>query len=796
MKRSNDVAGLGQSPESQKARLDAAAASLGPMGSALNAIRPQTSPTTTAQAPVTAAAGIGGVASASAQPPLQTTTAAALPANVLAALSQMPGISLQGQGHTAATAPAAAAQAAPLLQTPASQLVGTSGVIPSAVGASGVQLQSPQQQLQLLLALQQAQAFQLQQAQQIQQAQQTAALLSALQGGGGLQGLLAGAGAGVLGGGAAAPAGAAGVLAGALGGVQMQTGGLNADVALAIQKAQLLAQGGSAGGSATSLPGPPSDPVSKHARKVYVGAIPPHTTDLLLRNFFNQTLRQLLPNAQEGDFVVSTFVAGERKYAFVEFRSIEEANFVLNLDGLNFLGNVIKMRRPQDYNGELGGAQFKQEWDKKGGRDGSALRGSQFEALIDNYPWMTPAGATSGMALSMISSNVEDGPEKIFIGGLPHSLEEKDIVALLQAIAPLKAFHLVKDRDGGGTSKGFAFCQFREPKFTEVAVEKLNGLELGDRKLTVRRAMRHTEHKAAAAAGGSLTPGGMGQVGGLSAGSSSSSISLVQSLMAGGGAGAAGSSLLDSGGSGRDGGGSSIGRISTVVRVLGIAKVEALCDPTEESQAKQRGLGFVNALLHAAGHPARALSAEVKKVVDGSQLGPEAALLFTFGSTQDAVKAVAILRNKSYEGKALRVAFAESPQGASTTESAVPAQGETSSSSAPSSRPAGDAGETEDKEKEKEAPSASVNGDATASPSAPPEAKAEATLSAAGSGTETVSASSSATTVTTAEPPPASLQEEDKPQGEAAQGKEGGVVLEGGEGGVTSKGGNEREPGE
>jgi len=337
-------------------------------------------------------------------------------------------------------------------------------------------------------------------------------------------------------------------------------------------------------------------------------------------------------------------------------------------------------------------------------------------------------------------------------------------------------FARMQDRDGGGTSKGFAFCQFREPKFTEVAVEKLNGLELGDRKLTVRRAMRHTEHKAAAAAGGSLTPGGMGQVGGLSAGSSSSSISLVQSLMAGGG--------------------SSIGRISTVVRVLGIAKVEALCDPTEESQAKQRGLGFVNALLHAAGHPARALSAEVKKVVDGSQLGPEAALLFTFGSTQDAVKAVAILRNKSYEGKALRVAFAESPQGASTTESAVPAQGETSSSSAPSSRPAGDAGETEDKEKEKEAPSASVNGDATASPSAPPEAKAEATLSAAGSGTETVSASSSATTVTTAEPPPASLQEEDKPQGEAAQGKEGGVVLEGGEGGVTSKGGNEREPGE
>ena len=46
-----------------------------------------------------------------------------------------------------------------------------------------------------------------------------------------------------------------------------------------------------------------------------------------------------------------------------------------------------------------------------------------------------------------------DGPDRIFVGGLPYYLTEPQIRELLESFGPLKAFDLVKDRDTGN-SKG------------------------------------------------------------------------------------------------------------------------------------------------------------------------------------------------------------------------------------------------------------------------------------------------------------------------------------------------------
>ncbi|GAB2231419.1 hypothetical protein Droror1_Dr00010425 [Drosera rotundifolia] len=52
---------------------------------------------------------------------------------------------------------------------------------------------------------------------------------------------------------------------------------------------------------------------------------------------------------------------------------------------------------------------------------------------------------------------------------------------------PLKGFDLVKDRETGN-SRGYGFCVYRDPAIADIACEALNGLKMGEKTLTVRRA--------------------------------------------------------------------------------------------------------------------------------------------------------------------------------------------------------------------------------------------------------------------------------------------------------------------
>ena len=97
-----------------------------------------------------------------------------------------------------------------------------------------------------------------------------------------------------------------------------------------------------------------------------------------------------------------------------QFRSIEEAQAGLALDGIVFLGQVLKIRRPKDYLG------------------------------ADFAPGIHVPG--------LVSTNVPDTPNKIFVGGLPSYLTEDQVMALLTTFGELRSFNLVKD-GGGDVSK-------------------------------------------------------------------------------------------------------------------------------------------------------------------------------------------------------------------------------------------------------------------------------------------------------------------------------------------------------
>ena len=86
------------------------------------------------------------------------------------------------------------------------------------------------------------------------------------------------------------------------------------------------------------------------------------------------------------------------------------------LDGMIFINGPLKIRRPKDYGG------------------------------------MDLSGPTGAHVPGVVSTNVPDSINKIFVGGLPTYLNEEQVQELLTTFGELKAFNLVRE-NGTGTSK-------------------------------------------------------------------------------------------------------------------------------------------------------------------------------------------------------------------------------------------------------------------------------------------------------------------------------------------------------
>ncbi|KAL0299420.1 UNVERIFIED_CONTAM: Splicing factor U2af large subunit B [Sesamum radiatum] len=125
----------------------------------------------------------------------------------------------------------------------------------------------------------------------------------------------------------------------------------------------------------------------------------PTANEQSVATFFSHVMSAIGGNtAGPGDAVVNVYINHEKKFAFVEMRSVEEASNAMALDGIIF-----------------------------------------------------------------------------------------EIRELLESFGPLRGFDLVKDRETGN-SKGYAFCVYQDLSVTDIACAALNGIKMGDKTLTVRRA--------------------------------------------------------------------------------------------------------------------------------------------------------------------------------------------------------------------------------------------------------------------------------------------------------------------
>ena len=199
-------------------------------------------------------------------------------------------------------------------------------------------------------------------------------------------------------------------------------------------------------------------------RKLFVGNVPEDWTPVLVQQEIQAAIQKCRTSSSQEDPVILRVIKNlNEKYAFVEFVSPDWATAALQLDGMTPQPNMLwTFRRPSDYPGTK--------------VDPEVYR------LLDVSK------------INLISQIVVDGPNKLKISGLPPTLTREQVLELLQAFGPVRSFTLEMESTGNKQSrlsKGYGFCEYNDPLNTEIALQGLNGMEVGsDYRLRVERSTK------------------------------------------------------------------------------------------------------------------------------------------------------------------------------------------------------------------------------------------------------------------------------------------------------------------
>lgn len=89
----------------------------------------------------------------------------------------------------------------------------------------------------------------------------------------------------------------------------------------------------------------------KLTRELFIGNTTPEMTEQMIRDFLGKAMEQVGLTLGPGNPIVTCRVSG--KFAFVELRTREEAERMLNMTGIPFLGAALKIGRPSKYTGPV-----------------------------------------------------------------------------------------------------------------------------------------------------------------------------------------------------------------------------------------------------------------------------------------------------------------------------------------------------------------------------------------------------------------------------------------------------------
>ncbi len=76
--------------------------------------------------------------------------------------------------------------------------------------------------------------------------------------------------------------------------------------------------------------------------------------------------------------------------------------------------------------------------------------------------------------------------KNLYVGNLPYEADEREVKELFKEYGPIESFNLIRDHHTG-RSRGFGFVEMSS-EAAERAIEGLNGMEFGGRRLRVNEA--------------------------------------------------------------------------------------------------------------------------------------------------------------------------------------------------------------------------------------------------------------------------------------------------------------------
>mmetsp|Transcript_56250 Transcript_56250/g.134039 ORF Transcript_56250/g.134039 Transcript_56250/m.134039 type:complete len:639 (+) Transcript_56250:85-2001(+) len=217
---------------------------------------------------------------------------------------------------------------------------------------------------------------------------------------------------------------------------------------------------------------------TKASRELYVGNLPAGITTPQLVQFLNQVAQAVKVNSLPGEPILGATMGGGGLFAFVEFRTAEEAANGLRLNGVELLGCQLKVGRPKGYTGDN---------NPTAGTGLAALPSTGAPGLAD---MMAQAGALKPGQLALPGAPGSGGQvtaidHRLCLINIPTFVTEDRIRELLVTFGQLKFFALQKDENGH--SVGVAFFEYSDMMTQQQARAALEGLELGAKKLSVKK---------------------------------------------------------------------------------------------------------------------------------------------------------------------------------------------------------------------------------------------------------------------------------------------------------------------
>ncbi|KAJ1298882.1 hypothetical protein BS78_01G487800 [Paspalum vaginatum] len=177
-------------------------------------------------------------------------------------------------------------------------------------------------------------------------------------------------------------------------------------------------------------------------RRLHIENLPDSATEDKLIDCLNDFLLSTgIKHSQRSKPCLSCTINKEKRQAFVEFLTPEDATTALSFDGRSLDESPLRIRRPKEY----------------------------IETL--NVAPKKPAEETA-----LISDIVADSPHKIFIAGIARVISSEMLMEIVGAFGPLAAYRFLFNDELGGYC---AFLEYADRSITSKACAGLSGMKLG-----------------------------------------------------------------------------------------------------------------------------------------------------------------------------------------------------------------------------------------------------------------------------------------------------------------------------